>query len=204
MSKMKLFYHPASPFARKCVVVAKEVGADQDLEILNDLVVPFKVNEGIQAVSPLGKIPTLVGPEGEGIYDSRVICTYLANAYNKWEVFGTDHATHLQSEQQQALCDGICDAAVAYRYETAVRPEGMRWGDFSDRQVARIKASLEVLEKDCGSYSSERIGGIMAVIALDYLDFRVPELNWRSECPNLVKWYEDNANRPSLQATKPE
>lgn len=203
MSKMKLFFNPASPFARKCLVVAKEVDAEADLEIVEDVVVPFKVNEDITAYNPLGKIPTLVGKDGEAIYDSRVICTYLAANYNKWDIFGKDHRLHLQSEQQQALCDGICDAAVAYRYESAARPEELRWSDFQDRQLARIKAGVKVLEQTCSTYTTERIGGIMAVIALDYLSFRIPEFDWRADYPILAKWYDANADRPSLNSTKP-
>ena len=39
--------------------------------------------------------------------------------------------------------------------------------------------------------------------ALGYLDFRFPQIDWRTEHPNLAKLYEKLAQRPSFADTIP-
>ncbi|TPX31778.1 hypothetical protein SmJEL517_g04952 [Synchytrium microbalum] len=59
---MKLYYSPTSPFVRKVVIVAREVGLFEDLEIITVAVVPHEVNPGSSSVqgagNPLGKVWT--------------------------------------------------------------------------------------------------------------------------------------------------
>jgi len=45
---------------------------------------------------------------------------------------------------------------------------------------------------------------IAAGCALAYLDFRLPGLGWREGNPALSAWFEGFANRPSMQATRPD
>ena len=46
----------------------------------------------------------------------------------------------------QALGQGMADAAVAYRYETAARPKGLQWEDWMARTETRIHAAFDDLE----------------------------------------------------------
>jgi glutathione S-transferase len=39
--------------------------------------------------------------------------------------------------------------------------------------------------------------------ALGYLDFRFPQIDWRGTHPNLAKWHEKLATRPSYIDTAP-
>ena len=39
--------------------------------------------------------------------------------------------------------------------------------------------------------------------AIGYLDFRLPELNWRDTRPQLRAWYEGFSNYPAMQETQP-
>ena len=56
---MKLYTHPASPFARKCRVIAHELGLK-----LEEVVVNARDDESLRAVNPLKKIPALVLDDG--------------------------------------------------------------------------------------------------------------------------------------------
>ncbi|MNU03477.1 putative GST-like protein YibF [compost metagenome] len=47
------------------------------------------------------------------------------------------------------------------------------------------------------------IAAISVACALGYLDFRMPTLDWRSQQPQLAKWYAEVSQRPSLKATEP-
>ena len=70
---MKLFYSDASPYARKCAVVAQEKGLGDQIEIDRINVYEMEFRE----INPLNKIPCLVLPDGTGLFDSFVICDHL-------------------------------------------------------------------------------------------------------------------------------
>ena len=49
---MKLYSHPASPFARKCRVVAHELGLKLDV-----IDVDPRTSDELRRINPLGKVP---------------------------------------------------------------------------------------------------------------------------------------------------
>ena len=69
---MKLYSNAASPFARKCRVIAHELGLK--LEEIRTL--PMQDPE-FRRINPLGKIPALMLDDGSVLIDSPVICEYL-------------------------------------------------------------------------------------------------------------------------------
>jgi glutathione S-transferase len=68
---MKLFYSATSPFVRKCLVSAHELGLRDRLELVPAAAHPVTRDRAVVACNPLGKIPTLVTDEGAVLYDSR-------------------------------------------------------------------------------------------------------------------------------------
>ena len=73
---MQLIYAAASPFARKVRVLAAETGLLDRIELLDTAVMPTTLNERVNALNPLGKIPVLLTDDDEALYDSRVICEF--------------------------------------------------------------------------------------------------------------------------------
>jgi glutathione S-transferase len=41
-------------------------------------------------------------------------------------------------------------------------------------------------------------------VALEYLDFRLPDVAWRQAHPALAAWLGEFSQRPSMQATQPQ
>jgi glutathione S-transferase len=74
---MKIFYSPASPFVRKCMVVAHELGIAERIERLPSAAGPVKRDATILPTNPLGQVPTFLTDDGQALFDSRVICEYL-------------------------------------------------------------------------------------------------------------------------------
>jgi len=74
---MKLLHSAASPFVRKCLVAAHELGLRERIELVPAAAHPVNRDRSVVAHNPLGKIPTLIPDEGAALYDSRVICEYL-------------------------------------------------------------------------------------------------------------------------------
>ncbi|MFN6956562.1 MAG: glutathione S-transferase C-terminal domain-containing protein, partial [Acetobacteraceae bacterium] len=132
-----------------------------------------------------------------------VIVEYLDGLPGGPRLIPEGGAARLRALTLQALADGLCDAAVALRYETAVRPEALRWPEWSAGQTTKVVASLDTLERAWLSHlaSTLDIGVIATACALGYLDYRFAALGWREGRPGLAAWYQGFAARPSMQAT---
>jgi glutathione S-transferase len=74
---MKMLHSPASPFSRKVLVTAHELGIAADIELVCLTTSPLKAHPTLAAGNPLAKIPTLLLHDGSALYDSRVIIEYL-------------------------------------------------------------------------------------------------------------------------------
>ena len=111
--------------------------------------------------------------------------------------------TRMRVKRWEALADGIMDAAVSARYETFLRPEALRWADWVDGQMGKVRRGLDVLEGEQLSGTVE-IGTISIACALGYMDFRYPDEGWRDTRPGLAAWYEEMSARPSMTRTVPE
>ena len=195
---MKLYSNAASPFARKCRVIAHELGIT--LEEIRTL--PMQ-DEGFRRINPLGKIPALVLDDGSALIDSPVICEYLNSrgggkffpgmsiwrpGNGRWKALGL-----------AALGDGLADAAVAWIIlgrETPV-PEASR-----QRQMQTVLATLDMLER-VKFAKDPTIGEITVACAIGYVEFRMPDLDWKSTRPNLSAWYARFCEYPSMKATVP-
>jgi len=200
---MKLFHAPASPFVRKCMVIAHEHGIAARLELAAGAPHPVNRDRNIVASNPLGKIPTLITDEGMALYDSRVICEYL-DAVGGGGLFPKDSAARWRALTEQAMGDGILDAALLVRYETTARPEALRWQDWTNGQLDKIHCGLKVLEDAASGFGARvDIGTITLGCTLGYLDLRFPHLQWRASHPAAAAWFEGFNARPSMQATLP-
>jgi glutathione S-transferase len=76
MAKMKLYYSPGSPYARKVRVVALETRLDRKMEMVTVAVSPVVPNADVVKHNPIGKVPAL-SVKGMDLFDSPVICEYL-------------------------------------------------------------------------------------------------------------------------------
>ena len=74
---MKLLYQTHSPYARKALVFAHEVGLARQIEVVHHETSPTRRNADVFAENPLGKVPVLVRAGLAPIFDSDVICAYL-------------------------------------------------------------------------------------------------------------------------------
>jgi glutathione S-transferase len=142
---LKIYHAAASPFVRKCLVAATELGLRDRIELVSAAAHPVNRDKSVVARNPLGKIPTLITDDGNVLYDSRVICEYLNEQ-------GDGHLIPRTTESrwavlcEQALADGVMDAAVLTRYETFARPEALRWKDWITGQLEKVTSGLDALE----------------------------------------------------------
>ncbi len=202
-SIVKLFYSPNSPYARKCLVVAHELGLRERIETLAANATPTKRDPEIAAKNPLSKVPTLVADDGTVLYDSPVIAEYL-NALGRGNLIPRDGPARWNVLVEQALGDGILDAAILARYETALRPESLRWNDWTSGQLDKVGGGLDELERRAARFGDRvDLGTITLACMLGYIELRFAALEWRKKRPNAAAWFEKFAARESMVKTAP-
>jgi glutathione S-transferase len=179
------------------------LGLRERIELLPAAPHPVNRDRALVACNPLGKAPALVTDEGTVLYDSRVICEYL-NALGAGHLIPAQGAARWSVLTTQALADGLMDAAVLVRYETAARPENLRWSDWVQGQLAKVTCALDELERLVAGWSGGVDAGSIAVAcALGYLNFRYATLGWRERSPNTGQWFDSFAQRQSMITTQP-
>lgn len=202
---MKLFFSPMSPYVRKVMALAHEKGVATQIELLDSAASPVKRDMRIVTHNPLGKVPCLITDGGESIYDSRVIAAYIDALPPSTSLNPASGPALIRSLVLEALADGVLDACLLLRYENAVRPENLRWADWSRGQMDKVDSGLAELEAHWLTTLSGpvTIGVIATGCMLGYLDLRFADKDWRSAHPGLKAWFAGFSERPSMQATKP-
>ena len=203
---MKLRYSPTSPYVRKVMVVALETGLAERIERIPTTVAPTKLNDEVARENPLVKVPALTTDDGLVLYDSPVICEYLDTLHDGPKLFPASGKARWLALRQQALGDGILDAAILGRYEI-LRPKEYQWQDWLDAQMRKVRGALAALEMEAeaGDLGGPlTIGHITIACALGYLDFRYASEDWRTKHRRLAVWADDVAQRKSIQLTLPK
>lgn len=106
---MKLHWSPRSPYVRKVMIAAHEMGLGDQLDCVRTVVSAFKPAEELFADNPLNKLPTLVLDDGTAFYDSRVICEYLDTQHQTPKLYPTEQSARFVALRNQALGDGLLD-----------------------------------------------------------------------------------------------
>ncbi|MCC5988044.1 MAG: glutathione S-transferase [Pararhodobacter sp.] len=203
---LTLHHSPASPYVRKVMVLLHETGQTGAVTLVPAAGNPVDPGSMPVGLNPLGKIPALERADGCTLYDSRVICRFLAARSPEGAAFYPPAPRLWEVLTLEATADGMLDAALAMRYEQLLRPEEDRLQDWIEGQWAKIMRSLDALEARWTGHLAGPacIGQIALGCALGYLDFRFADRPWREGRPALTDWQARFALRPSMQATLPQ
>ena len=203
---MKLIGSSSSPYVRKVRIVMAEKKLDYNY--LADNV--WSADSRISESNPLGKVPCLIMEGAEALFDSRVIVEYLDTLSPVGKLIPTVGRERAEVKTWEALADGVLDASVMARLEATWdgRTKAQRSQAWIDRQLDKVHASVKAMGKGLGDKPfcagiHLSLADIAVGCALGYLDFRFPQITWRSDYPNLSKLQDKLMLRPSFADTLP-
>jgi glutathione S-transferase len=198
---MKLHWSPKSPYVRKVMVCAHELGFVDRLELVRSVAAMAKPNARLMEDNPLSKIPALVLPDGFVLFDSVVICDYL-NDLAGGALFPREGADKWQALRWHAFGDGVMDASILWRNE---RERAQPLQALIDAFELKTRASLRQLDDEAQALAETAfsIGHVAIGCALGYLDFRFDAFGWRGVAPRLAEWDAELRQRPSFRQTEP-
>lgn len=204
---MKLYFSNTSPYSRKVRLCIIHKGLQEQVEEVP--VDPFSDDPVLNRVNPLGRLPALILENNESLFDSPVICRYLDTLTTKSSLIPQTGWSQWQTLCWEALADGVTDATYNLVMERR-RPAAEQSPGWIANWSTEIQAGLRDMEHKVDKLQSEITLAHLAVgSAIGYLDFRIPELLYSSECPQvseypqLVTWYERFKTHTSMIATSP-
>lgn len=195
---MKLFFSGASPFVRKVMVTAIAAGVADQVE--KTPTNPWESPAELLAQNPLSKLPCLITDDGLALFDSPVICDYLASL-GSTPLLPAHGPERWRVLKQQAIADGIMDAAIIRRMEAA-RPEEEARQKNMQRQRMIVSNGLAVLDAEPPGDRLD-LGTISIGCCLGWLDFRFADEPWRGSHPALERWFAAFSQRPEMAQTTP-
>lgn len=200
---MKLIGSHTSPFVRKVRIVLAEKKMEYELVIDS----PWQEDSQVPNFNPLGKIPVFMLDGDTPLFDSRVIVEHIDNVTPNNKLLPAPNRERTEVKRWEALSDGLCDAAIAVLLETK-RPKKEQSADWIKRQNEKVTRSLAFMENQLGDKpycmgTHFSLADITTGVALGYLNFRFPDINWQESQPNLARLYEKLLQRPSFADTMP-
>lgn len=203
LGKMLLHWSPRSPFVRKVMVAAHELGLVDRLTLRRTVALMTAPNPDLLPDNPLSKIPTLVLDDGTVLIDSGVICEYFDTLAGGGLIIPAAVPERFRELSRHALASGLLDVLILWRNERNKPPEAQTAAWLTGFET-KYRAALARLEREAGPIAPGPLGlsGIALGCCLSYLDFRFADLDWRAGCPALAAWHEEFRQRPSAIATE--
>jgi glutathione S-transferase len=197
---MRLHWSPRSPFVRKVMVAAHELGLAERITTVRTVVAMTKPNPALLPENPIGKIPTLVTEDGTVLYDSLVICEYLDSLGPAPRLVPTMGPPRWTELRRHALANGLLDLLILWRNE---RERAAPDPSLLDAFALKTRVALDALEGEVEAIGAGPVGlaAITVGVLGGYLDFRFGDLGWRQGRPRLAAWHAEFASRPSMGAT---
>ena len=204
---MKLIGSLTSPYVCKVRIVLAEKKLDYQL-VTEDV---WAADTRIHESNPLGKVPCLIMDGHEAVLDSRVIVEYLDTLSPVGKLIPPGGRERAEVKTWEALADGVMDAAILARMEATWvgRTDAQRSQAWIDRQLGKIEHALRAMSQGLGDKPHcagvpMTLADIAVGCALGYLDFRFPQIDWRTPYPNLHKLFDKLMQRQSFQDSIPK
>lgn len=195
---MKLLYTKRSPYARKVRIVAFEKKIELQL-VDEDLT---NKSQALLEANPLGKIPALILPSGETIFDSPVICQYLDDLNDTPRLIPHSGKERLHVLRWEAIGDGLTDVSLAAYREKLQHPSDFN-ASFVAAQEETIRRTLSYIDEHVSELVTLNLAPIAVVAGVGYTQFRLGHLVDAGKYPNLMAWFSDFSKRPSVASTVP-
>lgn len=205
MARYSLFYSLRSPFARRVRVAMARLNIPFDAQEIN----VFEPTPELREANPLGLVPVLsVKDPKEPFFlpDSSTILEYLHENYGN-RIWPADLQARARVRAASTLAEGLMAHSVTVFLERQ-RPAAsteveMEYLGYLNATLARI-AETSVFKMPWKVSDLQLTqAGYDLMIALDYLDLRNPELEWRKKWPELHRFHETHRSRSDLVPTAP-
>ncbi|MGE5465632.1 MAG: glutathione S-transferase N-terminal domain-containing protein [Methanocella sp.] len=177
---MKLLGSPGSPYVRKVRIVLEEKRMAYEYVVAR----PSAPDSPVPQYNPLGKIPVLVRDDGRPLYDSSVIVDYVDAVGPQPKLIPDALEDRIEVKRWEALGDGVAEAAVLISHDYRKPKDKWESADWHRKHRLKIERGVEAMARDLRDKphchgEGYTLADIASCYALHYLDYALPEVEWR-------------------------
>lgn len=197
---MELYLNATSPYARLARIVLLEKGLAESVTL--KWCDPWADDVDLLKANPAGRIPALITEEGTTLSESLLIAVYLDGVSPSKPMIPTadfEEVLHLAGLGQNLMDAAFTTVIARKHYGNEIDKSEL--GQRRSRAIQRLLKQLdgELGEKQLAS--TINLGEIAIAVALDYLAFRLAEVNWQEEYLQIQAWHAGVIARESFQQT---
>jgi glutathione S-transferase len=204
---MKLYYHPASPFARKVLIVAATLGIELETQVVNLFAGEGQTPEFL-LLNPLGKVPTLVDGDFT-LWESNAIVQYLAALAPDAGLVPEDARGRADILRWQFWeTSNWAPTCAVYVYENVLKPMLGR-GEPDAAELAKAEEKFHRFAKALDAHLSGRpwlVGDALSLADLSLapiLMYAEPGKYPLADYPHIQAWFGKIQQLPAWIATEP-
>lgn len=190
-----------SPYVRRVAVTLGVLG----FAFEHDTRSVFGDFDSMRTVNPLGRVPSLILPDGTTLIDSAAILDWLEQQVGPGRaLLPPGGPARQQALQRIALATGTIDKVMAAAYERLIRPAPYRWPDWIVRCRTQAEGGLEALAAHAWPADARLDQAcITTVCMMGYVRLADPDLLPPGRHPSLDAMARRCEALPAFQAAFP-
>jgi len=197
---MKLYWSATSPFARKVMITAHELGIANRVELIPTVTADEPAH--LLEVNPSGKLPVLLTKDG-AIPNSPLICEYLITKFGGGDILAATGPARWKLLAFSARADAMVDAAILVRMEK-MRTEQLQSAAWITKQMGKLHRSLDHFESEAAGLTENFDAGQIALAAaIGWLTLRFTDHNILTTRLALGEWFARVSMIASMKETEP-
>lgn len=191
---MKLLYTPIRGYVHTVEAVINYAGLRERIEPV--AIKPFGDSAAqLNAVNPLGKVPTLQLDSGDYLAGGPVIYEYLDSLHKRRRLYPSRAPRRWRTLRQAWMADGLFDTFVLIIIESW-EPAAQQRGAYLTRCWSKIEAMLDQLDRDAATFDRTDIAQLRAIGALQFLELKLAQV--REVVPSLAAVEAPTVGRAAL------
>ncbi len=197
---MRLYYTIISAFSRKCRIVSRELGINEDIQEITTTM--RSTDSVIMSINPTGKVPALLTKDQQLITESYVICNYLEKIAKTNINSKSDFENWTINGYETVACQ-VLESIVYRTIEKNNKPKEFIYKETTEYEKFKVSRALDFLEKKASEYDNyiNRVQ-ITICLAFNTMYENFPEENWNKGRPLLNKLVENFKQRKSFIDTQ--
>jgi glutathione S-transferase len=190
-----------SPYTRRVAISLDLLGFAFD----HDARSVFADFDSMRSTNPLGRVPSLILPDGTTLIDSMAILDELDRQVGaERALLPMDGPVRREALQRIALATGVIDKVMSAAYERFVRPERYRWTDWIARCRLQAEGGLDALARQVWPVAARlRQDAITTACMIRYVRLADPDLLPPGRHPALDALSDCCEALPAFKATWP-
>ena len=197
---MKLLLNATSPYARFARIVMLEKGLQSQVELV--WVDPWNNDAMLLVANPVGRIPALIMDDNVAISESLLIAQTLNGLTGTGESLDLSVKTPAQLSRL-GLGIGLMDMAFNSVINAKYYGDEIYNTYLGERRFVAIERTLQQLNTALADNQTTdlTLADIAVAVALDYIDFRLAQLDVNKHYGHIALWRQALAGRDSFATT---